>query len=160
MSAVCKTIVGVLMLLPLSAYAGSGSYHICTDEKGRKLFSQTPCPKGQDAAVKEYTIKQPDTGAVAAPRLSHEELRNSNRKHELQRLIKRNKAKLDKLTKSSVADLNDMKQQLEGIGGNNRGTRKAMLFDEILQKREKYKAEMADLRKTIDAQEQELASLQ
>ena len=151
-----------LISVSVSVHAANGSYHICTDEKGRKLFSQTPCPEGHDAAVKEYKIKQPVGGepsSVATPRVSYEELRDSNRKYELQRLLKRNRQKIKKLQDERDREIKRMRKELMGIAGPNANNRAVDYLEKIEKRDRSYMEEISSLKKTIYDQEKELEKL-
>lgn len=160
--------MAVLMLLvgigPLALAEGSsGSYHICTDDKGRKLFSQTPCPKGQDSTVKEYKIQAPAGGAAAQSMngsMSYEALRDSNRKYELQRLLKKNRQKLKKMEQEKDGKLRAMRENLLSTAGPNARNRASSLYDQLKQAQKQYANEIVQLKKTIHSQEQELEKLQ
>lgn len=154
-------LAGLLVLGALGVQAETGSYHICTDEKGRKLFSQTPCPKGHESQVKEYEIKQPASGeSGAAHQMSYEQLRDSNRKYELRRLIKKNRQDLKKLEAEREAKMGDMRTNLAGIAGRNSHNRAADILSVLEEKERGYMERISALKQTIHDQENELKSLE
>lgn len=58
--------LGLLMASSLCA-VGSGSYHMCTDENGSKLFTSEPCPSDQASETKKYNVED---GVVGSSRLT------------------------------------------------------------------------------------------
>merc|ERR1711879_565064 len=142
----------LLMGVSGATLAGSGAYHVCTDSKGRKLFSQTPCPEGHDEAVKEYKVKAAPGGTnTAAPgnRLSYEQLRDSNRKYELKRLIKKNQSKVEKLQEERDVKIREMRTELVGIAGPNANNRAVAYLEKIEKKDRGFTQEITALKKTI-----------
>ncbi len=160
---IISLVVSMAAVSLTQAADSSGSNHICTDSKGRKLFSQTPCPKGQESALREYKIQEPAGGAAAQSMngsMSYEALRDSNRKYELQRLLKKNRAALKKLEQNKDSKLRAMRENLLSTAGPNARNRASSLYEQLKQAQKKYVEQMVQLKKTIHSQEQELHKLQ
>lgn len=159
-----KILIAVaLMSLSVAATAGSGSYHVCTDAKGQKLFTQEPCPDGQAAEVKSYSV----TDAAAAPdnRLStenpaYQKLRDSNRRAELERAIKKNEKELGKLEQQMNTELAALRRKSSYANNNLAGaTYQQSLALEMRAVTDRYKLQMQNKQDELDRQREELAGL-
>lgn len=162
-----KTLPLLLALASFHAVAGSGSYHVCTDAKGQKLFTQDPCPNGQAAEVKHYSVTNtaPAPDAASDNRLSTDnpayiKMRDSNRRAELERAIKKSEKEISKLQQQLDTELAGLKVK-QGQANNNLAgaTYQQSLATEMQAVTDRYKLQMQNKQSELDRQREELAGL-
>jgi hypothetical protein len=162
-----KTLPLLLALASFHAVAGSGSYHVCTDAKGQKLFTQDPCPNGQAAEVKRYSVSNttPAPASASDNRLSTDnpayiKMRDSNRRAELERAIKKNEKEISKLQQQLDTELAGLKIK-QGQANNNLAgaTYQQSLATEMQAVTDRYKLQMQNKQSELDRQREELAGL-
>jgi hypothetical protein len=158
-------VILTLLLLTLTgiSHAGSGSYHVCTNAKGQKLFTQDPCPDGQAAEVKNYSVSEglpPADQRISTDNPVYVQMRDSNRRAELERTIKKNEKGLSKLEQQMNTELAELKRK-SGYANNNLAgaTYRQGLATEMQAVTDRYKVQIQTRQDELNRQRDELAGL-
>lgn len=126
------------LLLPQPASAAT--IYTCTDDKGRKTFSQMPC--APDAQV--TTVQGPDLmGSVATDSEATDKIRNSNRLRSVGVEISRKESEIDNLNDQMSRELAQLKAASVHANNNLAGAAwQQSLATEMQATAEKYKVQI------------------
>jgi len=149
--------------------AGSGSYFVCVDDKGKKLFSQSPCPDShQQLQERDYAVESNGVGLIentgGERQLSKnntllKEMEANNRRLELNRKISQTSHRLDGLKADRDNRLSSMQTTLESIAGNNAHNRRAAVQQQIDSLSQSYDSKISRLESQLDDYNGELKRL-
>ena len=99
-----SSLVFLLVGVISSAIAGEGSYHVCTDAKGRKNFTTEPCSKNQSSETKKYSTPNKEV-QLRASKTAQVTSDNENRTtHNLNPPVSTKESKKDKIFREIKAD--------------------------------------------------------
>ncbi|MDP2548065.1 hypothetical protein [Oceanobacter sp. 4_MG-2023] len=154
----------LVIMLSSQAFAGSGSYHVCTDARGHKTFSSEPCAANQKSEVKTYKVSD-GVASTANARLStdnpsYQSMRISNRRYELERSIKKSERELEGLQGQMDSELAKLKKKQNYANNNLAGaTYRQSLATEMQSVTEQYKLRIESVQDELNRQRFELSEL-
>jgi hypothetical protein len=164
---------GSLLLFSTLSVASSNNYFVCTDSKGHKTFSQSPCPQEQKSQTKKFKTHKPSytqspstknasTKSEPTERSSLTEMKLNIKRRELQSKIDKHQKKIDRLEAKERKALEAIPAYEVRIG--QRINAKDILAHEGTQKRmkisSKYKALIQKERNAISDLQLELRELE
>lgn len=117
------SIVFLLFMSAATSYAGQ--FHVCTDANGKKSFQEQPCPQGSKAETRTYEKSEP-AAAPTENRLStdnpiYQDIRDNNRRLELERNIKRSERRIDELEDRRAQELAALRNKKRYANNNMAG---------------------------------------
>lgn len=135
-----RLILSLITTLLLPHLATAATIYTCTDEKGRKIFSQMPCAPDAQAT----TVQGPDlVGSVAADSEATDKIRNSNRLRSLGVEVSRKEAEILNLNDQMSRELAHLKATSGHANNNLAGAAwQQSLATEMQATAEKYKVQI------------------
>lgn len=130
----------LISALLLSQLSSAAQVYTCTDEKGRKTFSQIPC----SPSAKATTIEGPEMmGSVATDTEATDKIRSSNQLRTIGILIERKEDEIDSLHNSMDRELAVLKAKGRYANNNLAGaTWEQSLATEMQATTERYRVKI------------------
>ncbi len=136
-----KFFLCLLAVLPMAVSAGSGQYHVCTDDAGRKTFTSEPCSGDEQAEVRSYSVS---SGAASSSRLTtdnpiYQKMKSDNRRADIKREIKALNKKIRKLSDDMEVELSQLRRKKLRANNNGAGaTWEVSISEEMSAVTQKY----------------------
>lgn len=137
-----KFFLCLLAVLPITVLAGSGQYHVCTDDAGRKTFTSEPCSDDEQSEIRSYSVTS--GAASTSPRLTtgnpiYQKMKSDNRQADIKREIKALKKKTRKLGADMESDLALLRRKKLRANNNGAGaTWEVSISEEMSAVTQKY----------------------
>jgi hypothetical protein len=158
-----KSLVFVVCLLPsVSAIAGSGQYHVCTDEAGRKTFTSEPCAADESAEVRSYKVSSSPSKSqpITTDNPIYQQMKSDNRKAEVLRSIKKHNKNIEMYSSAMSSELAMLKAKKLRANNNIAGAAwEASISEEMSAVTDKYKTLIGVERDRVNDLNNELSGL-
>jgi len=136
-----RLVIVLVSFFPVTVFAGSGQYHVCTDADGRKTFTSNPCAGNQAAEVRSYNVSE---GNSRSSRLTtdnpiYQQMKSDNRRTDIGRAIKKHNKIIVDYGDRMESELRQLRRKKLRANNNGAGaTWEASISEEMSAVTQKY----------------------
>lgn len=158
-----RLLIITITALSFHSAAHAGQYHICTDKSGKKLFTSEPCPIDHKSITKSYKRTNPNTNTTRMDldtNESYQSMRDSNRRRELTRNIKKSEQNITTLERKRDNELAKLRKKKSHANNNTAGAIYLQsISTEMGTVNDRYKSKIESEQRSLDRMISELKEL-